>query len=138
MNDDLQHLKLLSVFHYVVAGFASLFALIPVIHVVIGIALVNGRLAPAGDADVRMIGWALIAFASCWILGGLAFAICVALAGRNLGRKTRYTFCLVVAAIECVFMPFGTVLGILTILLLSKAPMKALFGEAAPAAPRVE
>ena len=44
MNQDLEHLRLLSIFHYVVAGLAALFALIPVFHLVFGIAMVSGAL----------------------------------------------------------------------------------------------
>ena len=55
------------------------------------------------------------------------------LAGRYLARRERYTFCLVVAGVECMFMPFGTVLGVFTIIVLSRPSVKDLFG-ALPAA----
>jgi hypothetical protein len=45
-----------------------------------------------------------------------------------LKRHTNYTYCLVVAAIECMFTPFGTVLGVLTIIVLVRPTVKALFG----------
>ena len=35
----------------------------------------------------------------------------------------------VVAGIECIFMPFGTVLGVLTLLVLMRPSVKALFDE---------
>jgi len=38
MNRDEEHLKLLSIFHYVVGGIAAFFAFFPIIHLVIGIA----------------------------------------------------------------------------------------------------
>ena len=37
MNEDLQYLKLLSIFHYVVGGLAALFACFPIMYIVIGI-----------------------------------------------------------------------------------------------------
>ena len=37
MNEDLQYLKLLSIFHYIVGGIAALFAFIPIMYVVLGI-----------------------------------------------------------------------------------------------------
>ena len=36
-------------------------------------------------------------------------------------------FCLVMGAVECVFMPFGTVLGIFTIIVLMRESVKPLF-----------
>jgi hypothetical protein len=35
--------------------------------------------------------------------------------------------CLVMRGVECLFMPFGTVLGIFTIILLIQEPVKQLF-----------
>jgi hypothetical protein len=35
---------------------------------------------------------------------------------------------LVIAAVECIFFPFGTVLGVLTIIVLMRPSIKSLFG----------
>src|SRR5262249_56400816 len=40
-EDDLNHLRLLSIFHYVVGGLALLFYSIPIVHLIIGIGLVR-------------------------------------------------------------------------------------------------
>ena len=34
MNQDEEHLKLLSTFHYILAGMAGLFALFPIFHLI--------------------------------------------------------------------------------------------------------
>lgn len=70
---------------------------------------------------------ALMMIVSMW-----AMAIAIWMAGRCLKRRTAYNYCLVVAAIECTFMPFGTVLGVLTILVLTRPSVKALFGIQTP------
>ncbi len=49
------------------------------------------------------------------------------LAGRKLARRRSWTFCLVVASIECLFMPYGTVLGVFTIIVLLRPTVKELF-----------
>jgi len=36
MDKDQEQLKILSVFHYVVAGMTALFSLIPIFHVILG------------------------------------------------------------------------------------------------------
>ena len=51
----------------------------------------------------------------------------IALAGRSLARHRRYTFCLVVAAILCLFVPFGTLLGVFTIIVLVRSTVRARF-----------
>ena len=113
-----------------VAGLAALFALFPLIHLVIGIAMVTGRFPDQKDqAPVQLFGWFFIAFAGLWIVCGLAFAVCLALAGRYLSQRRHYTYCLVMAGIACAFMPFGTVLGVFTIVTLMREPVQALFGD---------
>ena len=125
-TQDVEHLRLLSAFHHVVAALVALFSLFPVIHLVIGIGLATGSFEEA-DPMARTMGWFFTAFAGAFILGGLAFAACMVLAGRFLAQRRRYTFCLVMAGVSCMFMPFGTVLGVFTILVLLRDSVKALF-----------
>ena len=46
-SQDNDHLRLLSIFHYVVAGLAAVFALIFVFHIVMGIAIIVNLIAAA-------------------------------------------------------------------------------------------
>ena len=129
MNQDSEHLKLLSIFHFVVAGMAALFACIPFIHFFIGLAMVTGTLPDTGP-EVQPIGIFLIVFAGLFILAGWTLAVLIAYAGRSLQTRRRYTYCLVMAGVECIFMPFGTVLGVFTIIVLMRDSVKELFGRA--------
>jgi hypothetical protein len=136
MDRDLEHLRLLSIFHYVLAGLAALLALIPVIHLGLGVAIVTGRLPDAPyDQGLRAFGWAFIVLASLFIAVGEMFALGLALAGSCLARRTRYGFCFAMAAIACLFMPLGTVLGVFTIVVLEREAVKRLFGRVAPGPP---
>ena len=132
-SQDLEHLKLLSIFHYVVAALAALFACRPWLHLCLGIAMVTGW-EPLADADpmAGFMGWFLIAFSSAFILSGWAFAVCLFLSGRYLSQQRRYLFCLVMAGLACMFMPFGTVLGVFTIIVLLRDSVKELFGVTEP------
>ena len=65
--------------------------------------------------------------ASCYNASGGAAAM--AAAGHFLRVQRYYTFCLVVAAIECINMPFGTVLGIFTIITLVDEKGKSMFNR---------
>ena len=128
-TQDAQQLKLLSIFHYVVAGLAALFACLPVLHLVIGIAMITGRADfPSEDPMVGLMGWFFVVFAGLFILGGWAFAVCLFLAGRFLSQRRRYIYCLVMAGVACMFMPFGTVLGVFTIIVLLRDSVMSQFG----------
>lgn len=135
-NDDNEHLRLLSLFHYIVAGLVALFAMFPLIHLAIGLALVTGHMDGAGNKEpvARVVGLIFVCFAAAFIVCGLSFAVCLAFAGRFLKERRHYMFCLVVAGLACMFMPFGTVLGVLTIIVLVRPSVKASFGASAPAA----
>ncbi len=126
MNQDTEHLKLLSIFHYVVAGMAALVACIPFIHFFIGLALATGGFGNT-DPEARPVGLVIMLFALGFIFLGWTFAALVAFAGRSLQRRKRYTFCLVMGGVECVFMPVGTVLGVFTIIVLVRDTVKELF-----------
>jgi hypothetical protein len=128
MTRDEEHLRLLAIFHYVLAALAGLFSLFPLIHVTIGVLMLSGRFESPNQApDDRLFGWMFIAMGSAFMAAGLAFSVCLALAGRYLSQRRHYMFCLVMACIECMFMPFGTVLGVLTIITLQKQPVRQLF-----------
>ena len=59
MSQDSEHLKLLSIFHYVVAAMAALFACIPFIHFFMGLAMATGTFPDTGPevqpGDVRAL-----------------------------------------------------------------------------------
>jgi len=55
-----------------------------------------------------------------------------AVAGRFTARQKHDTFCFVMACVECLFMPLGTVLGVFTILVLNRQGVKELVNPRAP------
>jgi hypothetical protein len=75
------------------------------------------------------MGVVIMVIAGLIILAGWTFAAFVAFAGRSLQTRSRYTFCLVMAGVECIFMPVGTVLGVFTIIVLIRDSVKELFGR---------
>ncbi|HXK62627.1 MAG TPA: hypothetical protein PLP42_22305 [Acidobacteriota bacterium] len=133
-QEDAEHLRVLSIFHYVVAGIAAVFACFPLLYLALGILMLSGALPSedSGDETVtRVVGVFMIAFSGAFILIGLAFCTLLILTGRYLRRQVNYTFCLVMAAVACMFVPFGTVLGVFTILVLMRPSVKAAFGASA-------
>jgi hypothetical protein len=141
MNQDLEHLRLLSIFHYVVAGLTALFACFPVFHLTFGLVMLfapgvlenhhHGQ--PNDPAVLRLVGAVVTSVAAFVILAGWSMAVCILLAGRYLRQRRHYMFCLVIAALLCMITPFGTVLGVFTIIVLVRPSVKLLFapqGEA--------
>jgi hypothetical protein len=128
MTQDEDHLRLLSIFHYVVGGLAALFALFPIFHMLFGVFLI---LAPEkfgkGEAPPAFVGWFLVALAACFMIAGWTFATLIIVTGRFLARRKYYTFCFVMAAVECLFMPFGTVLAVFTLVVLLRESVKRMF-----------
>ena len=58
---------------------------------------------------------------------GLIMAILIIVSGRRMMARKSYGFCITMAGIECVFMPLGTILGILTVTLLAQHDVKESF-----------
>lgn len=86
---------------------------------------------PAGQVQPfpsKLFGAMFTVIASVIILAGLTLSTCIITAGRRLSAHRSHMFCMVMAGIECLFMPFGTVLGIFTILTLIKPEARELFG----------
>lgn len=135
MDKDSDQLRLLSVFHYVVGGLLGLFACFPIIHLIIGLFLVSmpERTGFGSSQPPHFVGWIFIVVAVGIILIGWSVATLVIWAGRCLSRRCNYNFCFVMACIMCAFMPFGTVLGIFSIIVLMRPSVKLLFGNTATA-----
>lgn len=125
---DAEHLRLLAIFHKVVAGLGVLFSLFPAIHLAIGLGIVSGRI-PHQEGDAAWVGWFFVAFAATWIITGLTLSACLFQAGRYLQQRRHYTFCLVMAALACMLAPFGTVLGVFTIIVLMRESVRVAFGQ---------
>jgi ABC-type branched-subunit amino acid transport system permease subunit len=131
MDQDTEHLRLLAIFHYVVAGLAGLFSFFPLLYVAMGIFFVvapQHMSANSGEPPPEIVGWFFLGFGAFFFLIGICVAVLILLAGRFISRRRHYLFALVAACIECLFMPFGTVLGVFTIVVLSRPSVKALFG----------
>ena len=135
MSTDEEHLWLLSIFHYILGGLGVLMGCFPFIHLALGIAILSGAFdeLDGGPPPPAFAGWIFVFAASWVILMSWTLAVCLLLAGRKLSQRTSRTFCLVVAGIECLFVPFGTVLGVFTIVVLSRPSVKRLFDEASAA-----
>ena len=131
MNQDAEHLRLLSIFHYVVAGVDGFCSFFPLLYTVVGFVFValshHPPANPAQEVPPAALGWVFVGLGIFLFLLGAVFAFVLALASRSLSRRKHYWFAFVVACIECIFVPFGTILGVFTIIVLSRQSVKTLF-----------
>lgn len=133
MDRDAEQLKLLAIFHYVVAGLAALFSFFPLLYTGLGVIFIfaarHGTAKPGEELPPEFVGWIFAVLGSVLFVIGIGMAICIFTAGRSLALRRRYTFALVIACIQCLFFPFGTILGVFTIVTLSRESAKALFSK---------
>jgi hypothetical protein len=129
MSTDREYVDILSIFHYVLAGLMALVGCFPIIHLGFGIAIVSGILEDHGQGPPAFFGWFFIAVALFLMSLAWTLTVCLLMVGRKLSRRKSYMFCLVVAGIECVFVPLGTILGVFTIIALMRPGVKRMFGE---------
>ena len=136
MNQDAEHLRLLSIFHYVVGGVAGFCSLFPLLYTAVGFVFValshHPPAHPAQEVPPAALGWLFVGLGIFLFMLGAVFALTLVLAGRSLSRRRHYWFAFVVACVECVFIPFGTILGVFTIIVLSRESVKILFAGVTP------
>ena len=118
-------------FHYIVGAITFAYSSIPLIHVFIGLMfMLNPRgFAQKGDPDfpLRYFGLAFVLIGGGIVLFGWTLGAMTAYAGRCIKRREKYLLCFILACVNCLHMPLGTILGIFTLIVLSRDSVKQLF-----------
>lgn len=129
MPSQRDELQLLSMFQYAVGIMAGMVALVPALHLFVAVAM-----TPAGEPVdaliVQLLGerGAAVAVGFLLVLGFALGGLLIA-AGLQMSRGRHLRFCLFASAAGCLFPPFGTLLGAITLPLLRKPSTRALFGD---------
>jgi len=126
MNKDLQHLKLLSVFYYIVGALIAFLSCFALIYLIVGIVFVAAP-PPSRGEPPPALGWIFIVLSSGVMLLGWTWAVALMFAGWFLGRCRHYLYCLVLGCSTLLFQPLGTILGVFTIIILIRPNVKRLF-----------
>jgi hypothetical protein len=131
-TEDVSQLRLLSIFHYVYAGLLFFGGFFGIIYVVMGIffAAQATELEPSNPAAPAAVGVMFAVIGLVVMIVVWAKAAFLVWAGRSLSSRTRYTLCFVVACISCIAFPMGTILGVLTLIVLNRPSVKSLFAPA--------
>lgn len=129
MNQDEEHLRLLSLFHYIVGGLMALFACLPILHIIIGVLMIVSPhfFGPNSNAPPPFIGWIFVIIGGGLVLLGWLTAALVLYSGCCLARNKHYLYSLIVAGLCCLFVPLGTILGVFTFIVLLRPQVKERF-----------
>lgn len=136
-KEDRDQLNLLTIFHYVLGGLTLLVSLLPLLHLAAGIVMIaSPETFDSSDSQnqdaLQVVGIVFIGLAIIAMFAGFVAGTCMILAGRFLNRQTHYIYCMIIAALECLSFPFGTALGVFTLVVLSRESVKWAFGRGTP------
>jgi hypothetical protein len=128
---DREHLNLLSIFHFVVGGLSLLGIAFLVLHFAIMSTVFSNpgawkTNAPMPLPPAQLMGLFVILY---FILGAILAASCVlnVLSGLYLRSRKYRVFSIFVAALNCLHMPLGTILGVFTIIVLGRDSVRKLY-----------
>jgi hypothetical protein len=146
-SQDRNHLEALAIAHYVVGGLVAAMAALFVIWMLIGSLLLAGGAAaiaqeaannmpPQSQADPvafmffpTVFGGFFVLMFSLYALFGAAIGVGIIYSGRFLKQQRNYIYSFVVACLLCTSVPVGTILGVFTIVVLSRDSVKCLYGR---------
>ena len=125
-RDDLQFLAM---FHFAIGAMAALVSLVPALALFVSTSLAaQGQ--PVDMLLVRLFGEPGAAIAAGLLLViGMALGALLVAEGFHLMRLRRLRFCRFVSTLGLFFVPFGTMLGLVTLLVLARPTTQAQFLE---------
>ena len=134
-HQDDEQLKMLSLGYYIVGALIGLGSSLFIMHIFMGIAILNGAFEPSAQNPnnnmPRQMGWLFIGMGTGIVLFGWTTAALAIAAGRCIAKRTKKAFLQVAAALLCLWMPLGTVLGVFTFVLLGRPNVSAQFAPRA-------
>lgn len=137
---DAEHLKILAIFHFVLAGLSVVFLGFLCLHwLFLHAILTNPEImkeaknGPPPAAFFHVFQWFYLFFGTMIVSSGLMNLA----AGWGILRRRWRVFCLIAAGVNCLGFPFGTALGAFTLVVLLRESVAELYAaaKAPPLAP---
>jgi hypothetical protein len=133
VNKDVEHLRLLATFHYIVGAITAIWLSFPLIHVFVGLMFMLMPDSFGSDGKqafpMRMFGLIFVVIGGAIVLLGWTLGALTIYAGRCISRREKHMFCVVVACVNCLHMPIGTLLGVFTVIVLFRDSVRQLFAQ---------
>jgi hypothetical protein len=121
---DREQLRMLSLFHYVAGGVSAFTSFILLAYLFFGIAM-----AMTSSSDARIGGYIISTiFGACFVFAA-AHAGLTVYAGRCIAQRKAKVFTLVMAALNCLNFPYGTILGVCTMMVLTRGSVNQLYSK---------
>ena len=136
VDRDEEHLRLLKFGYYIMAAMMGFFTLFSLLYIFLGGLFASGAI-PVKDGsreDPRVMGFIFLGLGFGVLLVGLTATLLTFLTGRSLKDRRHHLFCLIIAALSCLQIPWGTAIGVCTFMVLNRPNVKAQF-ERKPAPP---
>jgi hypothetical protein len=128
---DIEHIRLLAILHFVFGGLAMLGILFLLIHYfILHTVFANPELWKSQPNSTPPLKEFFEVFVWLYVFMGFLLVIgCLLnlLSGLFLLKRRHRVFSLVIAGLNCLQIPFGTALGILTILVLLRDSVRELY-----------
>jgi hypothetical protein len=138
---DGEQLKMLAIFHFICAGIAFMGFAIIVLQYVFMKSILSSRVRVETSSSGEEVGvlesmpalaeWGFV-FAFVLLIAGITLN---GLSGMFLLKRRHRGFSLITAGVNCVQIPIGTVLGIITIMVLNRASVRMKYSAALPSFP---
>ena len=143
---DADHLRLLAIFHYVYGGLAIAAGVgFGLLYITLGIIFLSDPQgmaasaasgggaatapAPPPAATFETMGRVFVGFGSGAALIGLTLGVLTIVSGRRMARRQSRMFSLVMAGVNCLSVPFGTALGVFTLVVLMRDSVRHLYAR---------
>ena len=133
-GQDEEHLRILSICHWVGAGLAALGILFLIVHFLIMRTFVMNpemwNKKPIAEQPPENFFLIMQMFYLVAALLVVAFLVANVMSARFLAMRKNRTFSLIVAGLNCLQLPLGTALGIFTFIVLSRPSVARLYDDA--------
>jgi hypothetical protein len=131
---DEEHLRLLSLFHYIAGGITLFFSIVLLFQFLLLIVFWEGliqqyeghRFTSNNELDATILS----IFFYIWLfilLIVITFGILEILSARFIKLQKHRTFSFIIAILNLLSIPYGTILGIMTIIVLSRNSVKEIY-----------
>jgi hypothetical protein len=124
---DEEQLRLLPILYWVQGGLMALYAPVALIYVVFGVLFMQIP-ASGPSAPPLEVGWLFAGIGGFAFVTIAVFATLTILTGFWIRKRKHRVACLVIATITCLMIPYGTLIGVFTFLVLLRPSVAVLFG----------
>lgn len=129
---DHEQLRLLAIGHWISGGMSSLYSLFGLLYMGMGVLMQTAMSAAPmragnGQAPPPEVFWIFVLVGLAMFVFMISNALMNFRAAWCLKRHRGKVLCLITAGFNCFFIPYGTLLGVFTFVVLGRASVQALY-----------